>query len=56
MVSGLEKIDFETDYRENKYTTLKKLEMNNEQKSIIKNNMHTVTYADVIYWIYFRQS
>jgi len=30
--------------------------MNNEQKSIIKNNMYTVTYADVIYWIYFRQS
>jgi hypothetical protein len=30
--------------------------MNNKQKSIIKKNMYTVTYADVIYWIYFRQS
>jgi len=29
--------------------------MNNERKSIIKKNMYTVTYSDVIYWIDFRQ-
>ena len=34
------------------------MRMGNERKNIyiIKKNMYTVTYAYVIYWIYFRQS